>query len=204
MGLLTRAQEFLKLKVGELSPAMQEDFQNGNLNFSDSVYYKRYEVTGAGGLLDLLYNDDAIKDGFTNISKQKIKQGCAIMVDRITFKVGTVAVTTTTANYEANVAYLPVLSIMEGATANPILSNAEIEIDVAQLNIFQAPINSFNQESVGINGQKDGIILTAPKLITDLQEMQFRLHIPQGKTIDGTSYRYFVEVALRGAEIRVK
>ncbi len=204
MKLLTRAQEFLKLKVGELSPAMQEDFQNGNLNFSDSVYYKRYEVTGAGGLLDLLYNDDAIKDGFTNISKQKIKQGCAIMVDRITIKVGTVAATTTTANYEANVAYLPVLSIMEGATANPVLSNAEIEIDVAQLNIFQAPINSFNQESVGINGQKDGIILTAPKLITDLQEMQFRLHIPQGKTIDGTSYRYFVEVALRGAEIRVK
>lgn len=204
MGLLTRAQEFLKLKIGELSPAMQEDFQNGNLNFSDSVYYKRYEVTGAGGLLDLLYNDDAIKDGFTNISKQKIKQGCAIMIDRITVRVGTVAATTTTANYEANVSYAPVESVATGAAASPILTNCELEIDVAQLNIFQAPINSFNQESVGINGAKDGIILTAPKLITDSQELQFRLHVPQGKTIDGTSYRYFIEVALRGAEIRVK
>lgn len=204
MGLLTRAQEFLKLKIGELSPAMQEDFQNGNLNFSDSVYYKRYEVTGAGGLLDLLYNDDAIKDGFTNISKQKIKQSCAIMIDRITVRVGTVAATTTTANYEANVSYAPVESVATGAAASPILTNCELEIDVAQLNIFQAPINSFNQESVGINGAKDGIILTAPKLITDSQELQFRLHVPQGKTIDGTSYRYFIEVALRGAEIRVK
>lgn len=204
MGLLTRAQEFLKLKIGQLSPAMQEDFQNGNLNFSDSVYYKRYEVTGAGGLLDLLYNDDAIKDGFTNISKQKIKQGCAIMIDRITVRVGTVAATTTTANYEANVSYAPVESVATGAAASPILTNCELEIDVAQLNIFQAPINSFNQESVGINGAKDGIILTAPKLITDSQELQFRLHVPQGKTIDGTSYRYFIEVALRGAEIRVK
>ncbi|MBQ5900413.1 MAG: hypothetical protein IIW86_00985, partial [Clostridia bacterium] len=75
---------------------------------------------------------------------------------------------------------------------------------IAQLNIFQAPINSFCQESIGINGEKDGIILTAPKLITDSQEIQFRLHVPQGLTISGTTNRYFIEVALRGAEIRVK
>lgn len=200
MGLLTRAQEFLKLKMGELSPAMQEDFAKGNLNFSDSVYYKRYEITGAGGLLDLLYNDDAIKDGYTNISKQKIKQGCAIMIDRITARVGYTAATNTTYT-AANINFLPVANI---GTVDPIIANCELEIDVAQLNIFQAPINSFNQESVGINGDKDGIILTAPKLITDSQEMQFRLHVPQGSTIAGTTNRYFIEVALRGAEIRVK
>ncbi len=200
MALLTRAQEFLRLKLNQLSPAMQEDFNNGNLNFSDSVYYKRYEITGAGGLLDLLYNDDAIKDGFTNISKQKIKQGCAIMIDRITVRVGYVVASNTTAN-AAQINYLPVSQI---GTVDPIVSNCELEIDVAQLNIFQAPINSFNQESVGINGEKDGIILTAPKLITDAEEMQFRLHVPQGLTIAGTTNRYFIEVALRGAEIRVK
>lgn len=200
MGLLTRAQELLKLKMGELSPAMQQDFKNGLLNFSDSVYYKRYEITGAGGLLDLLYNDDAIKDGFTNISKQKIKQGCAIMIDRITCRIGYTAATNTTFK-EFNINYLPVAQI---GTVDPIIANAELEIDVAQLNIFQAPINSFCQESVAINGEKDGIILTAPKLITDSQEMQFRLHVPQGATISGTTNRYFIEVALRGAEIRVK
>lgn len=199
MGLLTRAQELLKLKMGELSPAMQQDYKNGLLNFSDSVYYKRYEITGAGGLLDLLYNDDAIKDGFCNISKQKIKQGCAIMVDRITTRLGYVA--TGGSETPAEINYLPVESI---ATVDPIVANCELEIDVAQLNIFQAPINSFNQESVAINGAKDGIILTAPKLITDSQEMQFRLHVPQNLTISGTTNRYFIEVALRGAEIRVK
>ena len=199
MGLLTRAQELLKLKMGELSPAMQQDYKNGLLNFSDSVYYKRYEITGAGGLLDLLYNDDAIKDGFCNISKQKIKQGCAIMIDRITTRIGYVA--TGGSETPAEINYLPVASI---ATVDAIIANCELEIDVAQLNIFQAPINSFCQESVAINGEKDGIILTAPKLITDSQEMQFRLHVPQGLTISGTTNRYFIEVALRGAEIRVK
>jgi hypothetical protein len=198
--LLTRAQELLRLKLPQLSPAMQEDFAKGNLNFADSVYYKRYEITGAGGLLDLLYNDDAIKDGYTNISKQKIKQGCAIMIDRITVRIGYTAATNTTYT-AANINFLPVANI---GTVDPIISNCELEIDVAQLNIFQAPINSFNQESVGINGDKDGIILTAPKLITDAQEMQFRLHVPQGATISGTTNRYFIEVALRGAEIRVK
>lgn len=199
MGLLTRAQELLKLKLGELSPAMQLDFKEGNLNFSDSVYYKRFEITGAGGLLDILYNDDAIKDGFTNISKQKIKQGCAIMIDRITTRIGYVAAGGSETPAQIN--YLPVASI---GTVDPIVANCELEIDVAQLNIFQAPINSFCQESVAINGEKDGIILTAPKLITDSQEMQFRLHVPQGLTISGTTNRYFIEVALRGAEIRTK
>lgn len=200
MGLLTRAQEFLKLKMGELSPAMQEDFANGKLNFSDSVYYKRYEITGAGGMVDILKNDDSILDGFCNISKQKIKQGCAIMIDRITARVGYTAATNTTYT-AANINYLPVANI---GTVDPIVANCELEIDVAQLNIFQAPINSFCQESVGINGEKDGIILTAPKLITDSQEMQFRLHVPDRCTIVGTTNRYFIEIALRGAEIRVK
>ena len=199
MGLLTRAQELLKLKMGELSPAMQQDYKNGLLNFSDSVYYKRYEITGAGGLLDLLYNDDSIKDGFCNISKQKIKQGCAIMIDRITARIGYVA--TGGSETAAQINYLPVANI---GAVDPIIANCELEIDVAQLNIFQAPINSFCQESVAINGEKDGIILTAPKLITDSQEMQFRLHVPQSLTISGTTNRYFIEVALRGAEIRVK
>jgi len=197
--MLTRAQALLLASIAKLSPAMQKDFEGGNLNLSDSVYYKRFEITGAGGLLDVLYNDDAIKDGYTNISKQKIKQGCAIMIDRITVRVGYVATGGTETAAEVN--YLPVANI---GTVDPIVAACELEIDVAQLNIFQAPINSFCQESVGINGEKDGIILTAPKLIQDSQEMQFRLHVPQGLTISGTTNRYFIEVALRGAEIRVK
>lgn len=200
MALLTRAQEFLRLKVSQMSPAMQQDFENGNLNFADSVYYKRFEITGIGGMVDILKNDDSIVDGFCNISKQKIKQGCAIMIDRVTVRLGYTAATNTTYN-AAQINYLPVADL---GTVDPIVTNAELEVDVAQLNIFQAPINSFCQESIGINGAKDGIILTAPKLITDSQEVQFRLHVPQGLTISGTTNRYFIEVALRGAEIRVK
>lgn len=200
MALLTRAQEFLRLKVSQMSPAMQQDFENGNLNFADSVYYKRFEITGIGGMVDILKNDDSIVDGFCNISKQKIKQGCAIMIDRVTVRLGYTAASNTTYN-AAQINYLPVAQL---GTVDPIVTNAELEVDVAQLNIFQAPINSFCQESIGINGEKDGIILTAPKLITDSQEIQFRLHVPQGLTISGTTNRYFIEVALRGAEIRVK
>lgn len=200
ISLLTRAQEFLRLKVSQMSPAMQQDFENGNLNFADSVYYKRFEITGIGGMVDILKNDDSIVDGFCNISKQKIKQGCAIMIDRVTVRLGYTAASNTTYN-AAQINYLPVAQL---GTVDPIVTNAELEVDVAQLNIFQAPINSFCQESIGINGEKDGIILTAPKLITDSQEIQFRLHVPQGLTISGTTNRYFIEVALRGAEIRVK
>lgn len=197
--LLTRDQELLRLKVAEMSPAMQEDFAKGNLNFSDSVYYKRFEVTNAGGLLDILQNDDAIRDGYCNISKQKIRQGCTIMVNRITVRGGYVATGGT--ETAADIVYLPIADI---ATVSPVFANCELEFDVAQQNLFQAPINSFTQESIGVNGSKDGIILTAPKMVTDSQEMQFRLHVPQSKSIDGTTNRFFIEVALRGSEIRVK
>ena len=196
----TRDQALLLASVMKLSPGMIKDFKNGNLNLSDSVYYKRYEITGAGGLLDLLYNDDAIKDGYCNLSKQKIKQGCAFMLSRITARIGYTAATNTTYT-AANINYLPVANI---GTVDPIVSNCELELDLAQQNIFQSPLNSFCQESVGINGEKDGIILTAPKLIQDSQELQMRLHVPQGSTILGTTNRYFIEVALRGSEIRVK
>ena len=197
--LLTRDQELLRLKIGEMSPAMQEDFQKENLNFSDSVYFKRYEVTGAGGLLDLLLNDDSIKDGYCNISKQKIRQGCTIMVNRITVRGGYVAAGGT--QTAADIVYLPIADI---ASTSPVFANCELEFDIAQQNVFQAPINSFTQESIGVNGSKDGIILTAPKMVTDSQEMQLRLHVPQGSTIDGTTNRFFIEVCLRGSEIRVK
>lgn len=197
--LLTRDQELLRLKLGDMSPAMQEDYDKGNLNFADSVYYKRFEVTNAGGLLDILLNDDSIKDGFCNISKQKIKQGCTIMVNRITVRGGYVATGGTQTAAEIN--YLPISDI---ATTSPVFANCELEVDVAQLNKFQAPINSFCQESIGVNGAKDGIILTAPIMITDSQEIQFRLHVPQSLSIDGTTNRFFIEVALRGSEIRVK
>lgn len=195
----TRAQALLLASLTKLSPTMVKDFVNRNLNLSDSVYYKRYEITGAGGLLDLLYNDDAIRDGYCNLSKQKIKQGCAFMLDRITARIGYVA--TGGSETAAAINYLPVANI---GTVDPVVANCELEIDVAQLNIFQSPLNSFCQESVGVNGEKDGIILTAPKLIQDSQELQARLHVPQGLTIAGTTNRYFIEVALRGAEIRVK
>lgn len=199
MGLLTRAQELLKLKMGELSPAMQQDFKNGLLNFSDSVYYIRYEITGAAGLWDLLHNDDSVKDGFCSFSKQKIRQGCALMIDRISARAGYVATGGTQTPAQIN--YLPIENI---GTVDPIIAASELEVDVAQLNIFQAPINSFNQAAVAINGAKDSIILTAPKLITDSQEVQLRMHIPQGLSVDGTTNRYFIEIGLHGAEIRVK
>ena len=53
----------MRLKVSQMSPAMQQDFENGNLNFADSVYYKRFEITGIGGMVDILKNDDSIVDG---------------------------------------------------------------------------------------------------------------------------------------------
>lgn len=197
--LLTRTQEFLINKLTDMPPAMQEDYRKGNLGFSDSVYFIRFEVTGGSNIVDLLHNDDAIENGICNIARQKIKQGCAIMVDRITARAAYVATGGT--QTVADVEYKPIADI---ASVCPALANSELELDIAQLNTVQVPISAFAQESVGINGSQDGFILTAPKLVTDSQELMLRLRVPLGTTIDGTTNRYFVEIALRGAEVRVR
>ena len=197
--LLNRTQEFLINKLPDMPPSMQEDYSKGRLNFSDSVYFIRYEVTDGANIVDLLHNDDAIVNGICNIARQKIKQGCSIMVDRITARAAYCAKGGT--ETVANVEYKPIADI---ASVCPAFANSELELDIAQLNTVQVPISAFCQESEGVNGSKDGFILTAPKLITDSQELMLRLRVPNGTTIDGTTNRFFIEIALRGSEIRVK
>lgn len=202
VSLNTRSQLLLANKVSAMSATMQEAYNNGKLEFADSVYFKRYALpVGAAGLQDILLNDDAQKDGFCNISKQKINQGCAFMADRLTARVGWIKSTDegyATAT-EATVAYLPISEL----TGNNILRNSELEVVFNQIKINQSPLDAFNQETKSGNSDKDGLNLSAPKFISDEQLMQFRLHLPQGASMPADA-KYFIEIALHGAEVRVK
>lgn len=202
VSLNTRSQLLLAQKVSQMSATMKDAAENSKLSYSDSVYFKRFALpVGAGGLHDILLNDDAQKDGFCNISKQKINQGCAFMVDRITARIGWIKSTDegyATAT-EATVAYLPIKELTE---AN-VLRNSELEVIFNQVKVNQSPLDAFTQEPKNCNGDGDGLNLSAPQFISDEQQMQFRLHVPQGSAIP-SSAKYFIEVALHGAEVRVK
>lgn len=203
--IFDRGQVILLNKIGEMSPDMQANFKKSNTVYADSVYYKRFNITQGAGLINVLQNDDAIKDGYCNISKQKIAQGCAFLIQKIAIKCAIVDAQitsggTTAANPadEAMVTYTPIAS----NTASPVLQNAELELDIAQKKIVQIPFSSFNQESVNVDGEKNGYILTAPKLATYNDELQFRIHFPQSKALPSDK-KIFIEVALYGSELRI-
>lgn len=199
INLNTRSQLLLAGKVGKMSASMQEAAANGELKYSDGYYYKRFKLpTGASGLQDLLLNDDSQKDGYCSISKQKINQSCAFEADRFTFKVFAVATSSLAGADEATVSY----GTVAAATSVPALQCAELEFTVNGERQFITPVNAFNHETINSNSDKDGINVSAPIFINDEQLMQFRLHLPQGKSID-SSLTVFVEVVMYGAECRI-
>ena len=198
--LNTRNQLLLAKKISSMSATMQDAAANGELKYTDGYYYKRFALpTSASGMQDILLNDDSQKDGYCSISKQKIQQGCAFECDRLTFKVYAVATASLASGADAgSVTY----GTVAAATLVPVLQAAELEITVNGVRQFMAPVNAFNHETTNSNSDKDGINLSAPFFVNDEQLLQFRLHLPQSKSIDST-VSVFVEVAMYGAECRI-
>lgn len=197
--LNTRSQLLLAKYISKMSASMQEAAQKGELKYTDGYYYKRFALpTSASGMQDLLLNDDSQKDGYCSISKQKINSGCAFMADRFTFKVYAVATSSLAGADAGSVPY----GTVAAATTVPILQCGELEFTVNGVRQFMVPVNAFNHETIGANSDKDGINVSAPCFINDEQLMQFRLHLPQSKSID-SSMSVFVEVCMYGAECRI-
>lgn len=199
INLNTRSQLLLAQKVGLMSASMQEAANDNKLQYTDGYYFKRFPLpTSASGLQDILLNDDSQKDGYCSISKQKINTGCAFMADRFTFKVFAIATASLSGADEATVSY----GTVAAATTVPALQCAELEMTVNGIRQWIAPVNAFNHETTDANSDKDGINVSAPVFINDEQLIQFRLHLPQGKSID-SSLSVFVEVVMYGAECRI-
>lgn len=205
----TRTQLLLASFVGKMSATMQVAAQKNQLKYCDSFYYKRTKLPlSANGMQDLLLNDDSQKDGFCSISKQKINQGCAFMADRFTFKVAAYEIPgASPIAYDSWSEGAQVYTSLDdmNATAKAALaalSCAELEFTVNGDRQWIAPVNSFNQESVLANSNKDGKNVTAPVFVNDEVLMQFRLHLPQGIALP-SSYYVAVETCMYGAECRI-
>lgn len=190
MAIITKGQEILKQKLGKMSQDTQNAYAEGMAQFIDSVYFKRAEITGKSSLVDLLLNGDDRKDGYTNISKQKINQGENLAIERIGVQVASIVADTYTAG---TAVYTDVKSSTDGA-----LKNAEIELFIKQKKVVRIPLSHFN-EQIKAGSEAIWFTLDAPKLVTDQDELQIRLYVPEGANIDSTaSKKSFIEVSLAG------
>ena len=205
----TRTQLLLASYKDKMSASMQVAADNGKLKYSDGYYYKRIKLPlSANGMQDLLLNDDSQKYGFCSISKQKINQGCAFMADRFTFKVAVYTVPgSSPIEYNAWSEGAQVYTSLDAMDATQkaalaALTCAELEFTVNGDRQWIAPVNSFNQETVLSNSNKDGKNVSAPVFVNDEVLMQYRLHLPQGIALP-SGYYVAVEVCMYGAECRI-
>ncbi|MBQ2097629.1 MAG: hypothetical protein II480_05600, partial [Bacteroidales bacterium] len=170
----TRTQLLLASYKDKMSASMQVAADNGKLKYSDGYYYKRIKLPlSANGMQDLLLNDDSQKDGFCSISKQKINQGCAFMADRFTFKVAVYTVPGSSPiaydSWSEGAQVYTSLDAMDATVkaALAALTCAELEFTVNGDRQWIAPVNSFNQETVLSNSNKDGKNVSAPVFVND-------------------------------------
>lgn len=192
----TRTQSILLAKVADMSADTKAAVDNGNITLQDAYYFKRYEITGAASILEVLKNDDAIKDGFCNISKQKIDQGDNLLLSRLSVRV---AASTDSGATAGTVKYSKVQDSTDAAVIN-----AELELYVKQMKVFSAPLSEFTQEQKDVHSMACNINLSAPKLITDADQIQVRLKFPDGASVStASSTKTFVEVALCGDSLRI-
>jgi hypothetical protein len=194
----TNPQRLLLNKVDSMSTDVQQAYAEGKVNLSEGSYFKRIEITGISGLFNILKNDDSLIDGICDISKQKIEQGANLALSRISVKVASQVATTTTAG---SAVYQPISQCNDG-----VLRNAEIEILCKQKRILRLPLSEFTQV-VGQDSEKCWVNLAAPKLITDQDDIQARLYIPESLAVATTdsgsnAAKTFFEVLLAGAVLQ--
>ncbi len=191
--IITKGQALLKAKIGKMSQDTQSAYQNKEAVFTDTVYFKRAEITGKSSQVSLLLNGDDRKDGYTNIKSQKIAQGENLALERIGVMVASVVADTFTAG-TAN--YTPVKGSTDGA-----LKNAELEISIKQKKVVRLPLSHFN-EQLKAGSEPFWYTLDAPKLITDQDEIQACLYVPDGANIDkSASKKTFIEVSFGGSTL---
>ncbi len=190
----TRTQAILLAKVAEMSQDTKAAAENGLITIEDGLYFKRADISGKSNMFDVLKNDDSIKEGFCNISKQKIDQGKNLAIDRISVMIAT---TTTSGATAGTVKYGKVLD-----SNDPAVTNAELEIFIKKVRVFSAPLSQFTQEIKDGHSLGTNINLDAPKLVTDADELQFRVKFPDGAVVDTTSSaKTFIEVLIAGSMI---
>lgn len=183
---LTKIQLLLLALVG-LTP-------DGKQKFRDETHYIRQSIAG-GGIINLITGADLIKKGVNTFNNNRIKQGTAMLVDRIEIEVALQQAAGTTAS---KAIYKPV----DDTIADSAVANAEIEVLIDDRQVFFGTLSQFRQAKVNCpNGVQNGFNLDAPKLVKDTNKIDINFITPDGSTIytgSGSDKLNFIAAKLCG------
>lgn len=69
---MDRGQRYLRAKVSQLPPAMQQSFEGKRLNYSDQVIYHTTIIDTFAGITELVKSNEPIGPGYTNLNDQGV------------------------------------------------------------------------------------------------------------------------------------
>lgn len=182
----------------------RKDLENGKLGSENVEYYIKKHVSGMRNeeliLLESGTTDEKIIIGVKNFKEDYVP--LSTVLDRLCVEIAQTSYSGGAALTAAELAVLTYKWCNHTTAIPEAILATEVIMKVNNAEVFRAPLSHFiTNEPFIANRLEDirGGVDVADRLLTSTDRIQFVLDTPSGVANWGTSYRYALRVAMRGA-----
>ena len=196
----TREQRFLLNKAPKMFPKQTlADLHKGKLRFMDSDIMHTAEISGAGGIFDLLRTTNDKQVGISDFDSNKLDAGINVAVGKI--KIGYGKAPSADNKTAADIVYSSKLADFPAE-----LLRAKLIIKQDNKVVGRYPIERFTQQadSTKVQGEEDALILGTPIILIEQKPIDIQLEFnPEKGMVAGTD-DHFIQIRFIGTETSSK
>ena len=178
---------------GRIKPATASALAQGQLRLMSSSIFAKKEITGQGGLLQVIKQSDSLEFGVRNIDKARLSDGELFIVMGIVLGWFQGNVTAPVNNY--------VFGLKDGAnTVDPALKNAELIVGQNDNALFRGPVDMLlSEEAISEPIQKCAFSVAPYIFLTDKEKVNIDIQFPEaGGVASPAGEKIYVNITLLG------
>lgn len=173
--------------------------ENSPSQVNDGDLYLRVDITGKGGITELLDSNTRKIDGVSSFDKTRLEDGVNQAVEKIRFAYGTSA----TAGGETAPELISYSNKYSEVPA--VLANADLVLTQNGKDILSVPVQRLlvAADSQKPMGEADAFELDAIRVLKEKTDIKISLRFPNGRSI-GSTANHFIELHFIGAQVSRK
>lgn len=178
-------------QLGRFSPGLNSEIQAGNVYLDDHTMMIRKNISGAGGIYDIIDETTKKVSGISTLNENKLPSGQGFIFDRLSVSYAKGAL----ANGEKDQSY--------GTGAVPQeLRNSFLVIRQKGREILNEPVANFIKGDATASAADNFVELLGYKVLQDEEAITMQLVTPNGVSIDAAdaANNHFLEIRLKGAK----
>ena len=196
----TREQRFLLNKAPKMfTKQTLAELRSGKLRFMDSDIMHTANISGAGGIFDLLRTTNDKQVGISDFDSNKLDAGVNAAIGKI--KVGYGKAPSADKKTAAEISYSSKL-----ADFPTELLRAKLIIKQDNKVVGRYPIERFTQQAASrrVQGEEDALVLGTPIVLVEQKPIDIQLEFNPSKGIVTGTDDHFIQVRFMGTETSSK